>query len=53
MLFPFPQEKKNSTTQRGFSHPRLYHIILPSQNRYENRYELLNLDDLRRISKER
>ena len=33
-----------------FSHPQPYHIILPSQNRYENRDELLDLDDLRVIS---
>ena len=44
------QRERLNDPGAGFSHPRLYYIILPSQNRYENRDELLDLDDLRVIS---
>ena len=33
------QRERLNDPVAGFSHPRLYHIILPSQDRYEKRYE--------------
>src|SRR5947209_10641355 len=44
--FPYSREKKNSTTQRGFSLPQPYHITPPSRKRDEKRDEWLDFRDV-------